>query len=275
MIDPAQSLSYNITIQCALDGFCFVVHHRQENTIIDIEIYQTAESHDGSAILEALEKTFFKKGLFGKPFHSLVFLIANRYNTLVPGELFDKASCESYLRFNHILPHHYVVFHEPVPVLHAENVFALSQRLADNIHSVWPEAVIKHQSTLFLQSVCSEEAYESDTNAYIHVNSRDFDMAVVQQGRLLFFNNFPFNTKDDFIYYLMFTLEQQQLSGQDIPVYFTGLITNQSEILRLCERYIKRIRFIRPNGSVNVDMSLNGTPFQYYYIPYKTLSCES
>ena len=275
MIDPAKSTLYNITIQYALDGFCFVVHHHEENKIIDIELYQTSETDDENTILEAREKAFFKKGLYGKTFRSLRFLIANRYYTLVPEALFDEAQCTSYLRFNHLLPARYAVFHEAVPSAQAVTVFAIPQHQVDSIRKVWPEATLIHQASLFLQAVLQEEPYECDTNVYVNVNSRHFDLALIQQGRLVFFNNFPFHTKEDFVYYLMFTLEQQGLSGQDIPIHFTGLISNQSEIIRLCERYVPRIRFIRPNGSVNVEMALNGTPFQYYYIPYKSLSCES
>ena len=275
MIDPAKSTLYNITIQCALDGFCFVVHHHEENKIIDIELYQTSETADGNTILEALEKTFFKKGLYGKPLRSLRFLMANPYYVLVPETLFDEAQRESYLRFNHLLPARYSLFHQAIPTAEAVMVFAMPQHQADSIHKVWPEAVITHQASQWLQAVLKEEPYECDTNAYVNVNSRSFDLALIHEGRIRFFNNFRFNTKDDFAYFLLFTLEQQGLAGQDIPVHFTGLVSNQSEIIRLCERYIKRIRFARPNGSVNVDMALNGTPFQYYYIPYQSLSCES
>ena len=274
MIDPAKSFMYNITIQCALDGFCFVVHHQEENKIIDIELYQTSTTDEGT-ILEALEKTFYKKGLYGKTFRSIRFLIANRYYTIVPEPLFDASDPESPLRFNHLLPHRYAVFHEAIPSAQVVDVYAMPQQLADSIRKTWPDAVITHQSSVLLQAVQQEEPYESDTNVYINVNSRDFDIILLKEGRLLFFNNFKFDTKDDFAYFLMFTLEQQLPDHQDIPVYFTGLISNQSEIIRLCERYIKRIRFIRPNGSVNVEMALNATPFQYYYIPYQSLSCES
>lgn len=275
MIDPSKSSLYNITIQCALDGFCFVLHHREENKIIDIELYQTAETANENNILEALEKTFYDKGLYGKTFHSIRFLIANRFYTLVPETLFDEKDPESHLRFNHLLPHHYAVFHEAVPSAQAVNVFALPKPFLDKLRETWPNAIVTHQSSMFLQAVQREEPYESDTNVYVNINNRDFDMIILKEGRLLFFNNFRFNTKDDFAYFLLFTLEQQLPDTHDLPVYFTGLISNQSEIIRLCERYIKRIRFIRPNGSVNVEMALSNMPFQYYYIPYQSLSCES
>ena len=275
MIDPAKTLYYNLTIQCSLDGFCFVVHHQEENKIIDIELYQTSESADESVIMEALEKALFKKGLLGKTFHSVRYLATNTYHTLVPQALFDEKEREAYLRFNHALPQGYKLFHEPLRNMDAVNVFALPEKQVEHLRNTWHDLDITHQTTLFIDSILKEEPYDSDTNAFVNVSSHAFDLAVVRQGQLSFFNSFKFNTKDDFIYFLMFSLEQQELADKDIPVYFSGLVSNNSEIIRLSERYLRKIRFLRPNASVNVDLSLSNTPFQYYYLPYKSFSCES
>ena len=272
MIDPGRSLSYNITIQCSLDGFCFVVHDFEENKIIDIELYQTSETGDENIIMEALEKVVFKKGLYEKPLHSVRFIVSNRLNTLIPEELFEKQHLESYFRFSHELPQGHALFCETLPKLNSVNVFAMSKMQERHILGLWNNVAITHQSSVFLNGVMNEDRCDDKTVVYVNVNSRSFDLAIISDNKLLFFNNFKFNTKDDFIYFLMFTLEQQQLSSQNIPVCFSGLISGNSEIIKLCERYIKHIRFIKPDGSVNVDMALNGTPFQYYYIPYKSLS---
>ena len=272
MIDLGRSLSYNITIQCSLDGFCFVVHDLEENKIVDIELYQTSETGDESLIMEALGKTVFKKGLYQKPVHSVRYIVGNRLNTLIPNELFDERELESYLRFSHELPKGQILLFDRLPELDSVNVFAMSAIQEKNLHELWDDVTITHQSSVFLHGVMHEDPYDDKTVAYVNVNSRTFDLAVVSEGKLQFFNNFKFNTKDDFIYFLMFALEQQQLSGQEVPVYFSGLITGNSEIIKLCERYIKRIHFINPDGSVEVDLALSDTPFQYYYIPYKSLS---
>lgn len=272
MIDPGKSLSYNITIQCSLDGFCFVIHDIEENKIIDIELYQTSETGDETLVMETLEKTVFKKGLYEKPVHAVRYIVGNRLNTLIPEELFDEEQMESYFRFNHDLPQGYSLLSENLQLLNSVNVFALSTIQEKTIRSLWSNVTITHQSSVFLNGVMRENPFDDKTVAYVNVNSRSFDLAIVSEGKLTFFNNFKFNTKDDFIYFLMFTLQQQQLSGQEVPVYFAGLISGNSEIIKLCERYIKRIHFINPNGSVEVDMSLSSTPFQYYYIPYKSLS---
>ena len=272
MIDPGRSLSYNITIQCSLDGFCFVIHDLEDNKIVDIELYQTSESGDENLIMEALEKTVFKKGLYEKPVHAVRFIVGNRFNTLIPKELFHKDQLESYLRFSHELPKGYSLHYDELPALDCVNVFAMSATQEKTIHGLWDSVTLTHQSSVFVNGVMHEDPHDDKTVAYVNVNSRSFDLAIVSEGNLTFFNNFKFNTKDDFIYFLMFALEQQQLSGQEVPVYFAGLISGNSEIIKLCERYIKRIHFINPDGSVEVDLALSHTPLQYYYIPYKSLS---
>ena len=272
MIDPARSLSYNITIQCALDGFCFVLHDQGIRKIVDLELYQTSETDDGNAITEAFGKSLFKRGLYQKPFQSARYIVDNRLSTLVPQELFNAQRQESYFLFSHELRPGYTLRHEVLPALQAVNVFAVPARQEASLGKLLDHLQTTHRSSIFLNAIMSETAGESSANAYVHVNNRSFDLAVVNEGRLVFFNNFRFSTKDDFAYFLLFALEHQPF-GTAIPVHFSGLISPHSEIIQLCERYIKQIRFARPDGQIEVDMSLNDTPFHYYYIPYKSLSC--
>lgn len=272
MVDPAKNLSYNITIQCSLDGFCFVLHDASENKIIDLGLYQTAVADDESVIMEAIEKAVFKRGLSGKPLLSARYIADNRQSVLVPEPLFDAEHQEQYFLFNHALPAGYSLRHERIPSLQAVNVFAVPTRHEARLRGLWDNLQTTHRSTVFLNAILREETGDEPVKAHVNVSSRSFDLAVINEGRLVFFNNFKFNSKDDFVYYLMFALEQQPF-GQDVPVYFSGLITSHSEIYELCERYIKRMRIVRPDGHVEVDMSLNDTPFHYYYIPYQSLSC--
>lgn len=272
MTDPARSFSCNITIQCALDGFCFVLHDQGQQKIIDLELYQTSETDNGSAIVEALGKSLFKKDLYQKPLHSARYIVDNRFCALVPQELFDPQRKEAYFLFNHELRPGYSLKHEALPCIQAVNVFAVPARQEAGLGKLWNNLQTTHRTSVFLNAIMNEDPGNNPVNAYVNVNSRSFDFAVIHDGRLAFFNNFKFNTKDDFAYFLLCALEQQP-GGADIPVHFSGLISPHSEIIQLCERYVRQIRFARPDGQIEVDMSLNDTPFHYYYIPYKSLSC--
>ena len=65
-----------------------------------------------------------------------------------------------------------------------------------------PHRALHHH--LRLNAVMNEDPYEEKANVYVNVNSRSFDLAVIKEGELSFFNNFKFDTKDDFAYFLLF-----------------------------------------------------------------------
>ena len=102
------------------------------------------------------------------------------------------------------------------------------------------------------------------------MRNRDFDMAIVND-KLLFFNNFRFNTKDDFAYFMLFAMEQYGFTGQDTPVCFSGLILASSDIINLCGRYIRDIRFVEKPEELKVSEPLKGIPYQYYHIHYQSI----
>lgn len=272
MIDPATT--YNITIQCSLDGFCFVVHDVDKNTIVDITNYQTSGNSDSGAIMDALDKALFNKDLYDRHFKSVTFIVDNRDNSLVPDEFFDEDSARALLQFSHPLSPDSQVLHDSIECMQATNVYALPQPLIERVMKTWDNAHIVHEATVFIESILKEEHPEGPT-AFVNVKSRDFDLAIVRDQKLVFYNNFKFNTQDDFVYFLIYALEQYQIDPQLVPIYFTGMINGNSEIIRLCERYIKDLRFFNVDSSIALDVHITDTPYQYYYIPYKALSCES
>ena len=80
-----------------------------------------------------------------------------------------------------------------------------------------------------------------------------------------------FNTKEDFAYFLLFAMEQNGVSGQDTPVSFSGLIRPASDIIDLCGRYVKDLRFVEDPHALQMSKPFEKVPFQYYFILYQAL----
>ena len=132
----------------------------------------------------------------------------------------------------------------------------------------WKNAITTHSSSVFALSAMQNETV---TGVFVNVRNRDFDMLIKKEGKLFFFNNFRFNTRDDFAYFLLFAMEQNGLSGHDTPVCFSGLLRPASEIIDLCGRYIKDIHFVKDPHELKISKALDEIPFQYYFIHYQAL----
>ena len=266
--DAEKSSQYKMTIQCALGGLSFALLDTATQKLIALECYQSDLLADSDDLYRTLERALESKGLNNKTFQSVTCIIDNRYCTLVPESLFNKDNQASYLDFGFQIPEGYSIVSERLESTQCHNVFAYLKALPDKVLSKWGNASIIHSSSVFINSMMQNA---ENNGVYVNVRNRDFDMLIKKDGKLLFFNNFRFNTKEDFAYFLLFAMEQNGVSGQEMPVSFSGLIRPASDIIDLCGRYVKDLRFMEDPHIFQLSKPLDKVPFQYYFILYQSL----
>ena len=266
--DAEKSSQYKMTIQCALGGLSFALLDTTTRRIIALECYQSDLLSDSDDLFRTLERALESKGLNNKTFQSVTCIIDNRYCTLVPEPLFNKDDQATYLDFGFQIPEGYAIGSERLASTQCHNVFAYLKALQDKVLSKWGNAKLIHSSSVLINSIMQNT---ENNGVYVNVRNRDFDILIKKNGKLLFFNNFRFNTKEDFAYFLLFAMEQNGVSGQDIPVSFSGLIRPASDIIDLCGRYVKDLRFVEDPHVFQVGKPFEKVPFQYYFILYQAL----
>ena len=266
--DAEKSSQYRMTIQYSLGGLSFALLDAKIQTLVALECYQSDLLADSNDLFRTLERALEDKGLNNKSFLSVSFITDNRYCSLIPEPLFNEADQAKYLDFAFQIPDAYAIASERLASAHCFNVYALPIALKEKVSGKWLNTHFTHTSSVFVDSILKNE---DGNGVFVNVRNRDFDMLVKKEGKLQFFNNFKFNTKEDFAYFLLFGMEQNGLSGQDTLVRFSGLIRPASDIIDLCGRYVKDIRFVEEPHSLQVSKALEDVPFQYYYILYQAL----
>lgn len=266
--DAEKSSQYRMAIQFSLGGLSFAFLDTATQKLVALECYQSDLLADSDDLFRTLERALESKGLNNKTFQSVICIIDNRYCTLVPESLFNKDNQASYLDFGFQIPEGYSIVSERLESTQCHNVFAYLKALQDKVLSKWGNASIIHSSSVFINSIMQNK----DANGvFVNVRNRDFDMLIKKDGKLLFFNNFKFITKEDFAYFLLFAMEQNGVSGQDTPVCFSGLIRPASDIIDLCGRYVKDLHFVEDPHAMQMSKSADKVPFQYYFILYQAL----
>lgn len=273
--DVGKTQEYRIAIQFTLGGFSYLIMDAGTNAIVAMESYLSDDLTDEKDIFNTFEKALALNKLNGKKFQSVTCIIGNRNYALIPNELFDEKESSKYLGFLHTIPQNSLVLNDNLSENECHGIYSVSNCLIEKIKGIWPDAKIVHESSIFLRHITKVANLFATTRVYVYVKNRSFDMAIFKNGNLSFFNNFKFNTKDDFLYFLMFAIEQQKMSADETSVCVSGMILGNSEIMKLCERYIKDIRFIKNGDTIKVSEALKEIPSQYYYIPYQVLQCES
>lgn len=266
--DAEKSSQYRLTIQCSLGGLSFALLDDTTHTLIALECFQSDLLADSNDLFRTLERALEDKGLNNKAFASVTCLVDNRYCTLVPEILFNEADSPKHLDFGFTLPEACSIASERIASAQCVNVYALLKALHDKIIGRWPNTIFRHSSSVFVESIMQTI---DENGVFVNVRNRDFDMLIKKNGKLAFFNNFKFNTKEDFAYFLLFAMEQNAVAGSDIPVVFAGLIRPASDIIDLCGRYVKDLRFVEDPHALHVSKALGEVPFQYYFNHYQAL----
>ncbi len=170
-------------------------------------------------------------------------VINNDKHTFVPAALFLESKKSRYLDFLGIKDENSVVCADYIGIADLYNVYCVSKKEHAKLKNL-ENTDFRHASTLILEDLIKENLERTDdTRIYIIVKDKNFEMMVLKEAKLLFDNNFRFKTKEDFLYFVLFSMEQLHLEAETTPVYFMGMIEKDSQIVELVTRYIRDVRF--------------------------------
>ena len=89
----------------------------------------------------------------------------------------------------------------------------------------------------FNQIQVTTELLESLRN----ISFRNFEIIIVENNKLRFYNRFEYNTKEDFIYYLLFTAEQLQLNPEEFPAILMGTVDEKDDLFKIAYKYVRHV----------------------------------
>lgn len=169
-------------------------------------------------------------------------VIDNCRNTFVPKEVYQEKNKEKYLDILGLTNEDHVVCADYISNAEAYNVYAVSK---EEFEKMTTENVEFHHASSALVASLIKDNMERTDDARVYLNIKDnaFEMIALKGCKLLFSNNFRFKTKEDFLYFLLFSIEQLHLDAGSVPVYFLGMIEEKSAIVEITSRYMRDIRF--------------------------------
>lgn len=260
--------NYTLTIQLSLDGLSFVVFDNTEQRFVALKHYHysTKDVNIQDVTTELQEKESWKL----EEFKNINIIVDNNFNTLIPKELFREEMKESHLSLLNINNNANILTDE-IPECESVNVFSS----IENINFTNDKVKIYHSSTILIKKLIKEFSdRNAETRAFVNVKNNSYELIILNNEKLVFHNYFNFKTKEDFIYFILFTFDQLNIDNESIPLYFMGFIEEKSPIVELCARYVRNIRFFNRDNNFNYINELNSAPYYYYYTLYSFISCE-
>lgn len=153
----------------------------------------------------------------------------------VPSKCYDEKNKAKYLDYLGLKDENCVVCSDYISEADIYNVYLKPKSETDGY---------RHPSSVLLANLIKENLERTDEpRVYLNIKDQCFEMMVLKGANLLFSNYFRFKTKEDFLYFLLFAMDQLHLDTETVPVYFLGMVVEDSKIVELTKRYVRDVRF--------------------------------
>ena len=237
-----------LSIQFSLDGFSFCTTNTN-NEVLEFSSYTFSKTKNSpELVLEKLQDIFKKEKSLQYDFETVTVIHQNNLNTLVPNEYFKEDALKSYLKYSIKTIATDLITFDELDFMNSKNVYIPYVNINNFLFQNFGEFEYKHYSSVLLEKLFSIPT--NDNGCFIHVSKSTLDIVIIKNSNLQFFNIFEYKTKEDFMYYVLFTLEQLELSTEETLVSILGDIEEDSDLYRLIYTFIRNIDFLSSKNAV-------------------------
>ncbi len=257
--------SKTLSIQVSLNGLSFCAIN-SNNEIIAIEEQNFGLQLNPEQVLNKIKEVFNNNSILKENFKTIEVIYQNNLYTIVPKPVFDKDHIKDYLKYNiKVLENDFIACDELnqydivtvyIPYTNINNFFF------DNFGSF----TYKHSTTVLIDTLLFQEKNNDAISVFAHMNKRSFDLIIINKGKLMLANTFSYETKEDFLYYLMFSVEQLQLNPEEFLLQFLGDITKDNDCYTIAYKYIRNISFGQHSKKLVVNPDIKPFEPQQHFV---------
>ena len=235
-----------LSIQISLSGLSFCILNITTNTIEYIKNVSFDKKGTPFETLERLITTLDTNTIFEQNFESVLLIYQNELSTCVPKPLFNEDNIADYLKFNAKILNTDFIAYDEIKTNDSINVYVPYVNINNYIFDRFGAFEYKHSSTILIESLLELEAHTQDKKLFINVNKNYFEVIAIVNNGVEFYNTFEYQTKEDFIYFILFTIEQLKLDPETIQTKIIGEISKEDELFEIVYKYIRFVDFIEP-----------------------------
>jgi len=237
-----------------LDGFSFCIVDIPTNDIILFTEYIFDRSiTTPELLLDQITTIFNQDKNLQEDFKTIDVIHVNNLSTFVPNAFFNKSELKSYLNYTvKTLASDHIVF-DDIPAINAKNVYIPFVNINNFLFQNFGSFEFKHHSTLLINKLIEYSKNFTERHFFVQVFKKNLDIIITKGSSLILYNSFSYNTKEDFIYYILFVAEQLEMDPNEFLLTFLGNIEESDELYEITYTYVRNIEFINTTENFFAD----------------------
>ncbi len=261
----SNSQNYILVLEISTSEFYFTVFDSVSKKYIAFESYEFDSSYNYDLLADLFSVVESQSSLTSLKYKTVSCSIVNELATLVPNALYEEDRKKLYLKFNTQLQGNEFILVDNIETIDSKNIFALPLSIKIKIDNLFSRVNYHHYSSSLIHDVTSQNKNVDSAKLYINVEKNHFEILFLNKQKLNFYNSFKYTSAEDYIYYLLFVIEQLSLNPEHIELFLLGRIEKNDAIYSITYKYIKNVKFGSKTNSNDYCYQLQTLPKHSYF----------
>jgi hypothetical protein len=265
---------YVLSIQFSLNGLSFSLLDSDRKKFTGLADYNFPGVDTPIKYCHKLDEFFGQNDWLKGNFKETYLLLETPKATLIPDPLYEESEKDLFLRFNHPVSSYEQTAADYLSNVEAYQIYTLPDCLKYRLDNNFKRKKIFHFSTPLIESLLINNKNSFiDNKLFVHVRATYMDIILFKGPGLRFFNSFYYTTPEDFIYYIMFVVEQLGLNPEDLQLQFLGHMDEFSDAFSVAGKYIRNIGFEPRTSMFGYSYLFDKLPAHQYYNLFNVNIC--
>ena len=229
---------YELSILSGMDSLCYYIADAQRNLLV----LRRFIPDPGEPIFNA----FDSDPLLQRSFARVKIGLAHHRACLVPNRLYRESAKESYISGLVDLSPEDSIMTDELSLVDSMVVYAQDPADLAPIMARYPAASFYHLLTPLLKAYAQVAERYAGHQFFVNCRQHSLQIALFNQGDLLFYNTFEYQTASDFVYYVLLVCKQFDLDPDKMDLYYSGWMVEDSKIYHLLFRYVRNVQPLPP-----------------------------
>ena len=258
-----ENIHSRLSVQVSLTGLSFLVINSETKESLYFSEKIIGRGATPEELLQEIDAEIAENEILQSKFDEVLVIYSNNVYTTVPVSLFDETKASEYLKFNSKILANDFIAHDIIESYDVVLIYIPFVNINNYFFERFGSFEYYHAVSIFLKEVLSVGKHTLGPRMYLHVQEEQLDAIVLVNGNLQLCNSFLFRTSEDFIYYILFCLEQLKLNPDTIPVVLCGAIDMEDSNYEILYTYIRNISFVENTSDDSLQESKGASHKNY------------
>ncbi len=265
---------YKLYIELSTNGIKHTIFNTVNNTFIGLEEYQFSDIHNDYSLVAPLKEIIANNPIYKNEFEAICIALVNNRSTLVPNAIFKADKLQSFHQFNFTQREEDQFFSDQLINLSAHNIYSIPDFITDLFKDLKRVSFKHFSSSLIESSLLHAKKEKALSLLHVHILPSSFQIVAIKNQKLELYNSFTYQSSEDFIYYLLFVLDQLSINNEEASISLSGHVEKNSVIYSILHKYIKTLTFGKRPENLKFSYIFEETPEHFHNALFNQFLCE-